>query len=96
MTGAFEFMKDIRLIPFLSDERVETGPTQFGTDWPCVVVRGDDSFYYAMQIRSVLLHAKELNEIELAALRNLQELFESCNLNKEPKEQDGFKDDRGV
>lgn len=34
--------------------RVETGPVQFGGDWPGVFIRGDNALYYAMALEQVL------------------------------------------
>lgn len=45
-----------RLFPALPDpnDRVETGPIQFGDDWPGTFIRGDCSFYYAMHLAMLL------------------------------------------
>lgn len=34
--------------------RVETGPVQFGDDWPGVFIRGDHAAYYAMLLGQVI------------------------------------------
>jgi hypothetical protein len=36
----------IRKLPAL-DERIETGPVQFGDDWPGVFIRGDNALWFA-------------------------------------------------
>lgn len=38
-------MADIRNLPEV-EQRVETGPVQFGDDWPGVFIRGDDAAWY--------------------------------------------------
>lgn len=43
----------IRKLPPV-DDRVETGPTQFGDDWPGIFIRGDDAMMYAMLLSSVI------------------------------------------
>lgn len=43
----------IRQLPAVA-ERVETGPVQFGDDWPGVFIRGDSAFAYAMALRAML------------------------------------------
>jgi hypothetical protein len=44
-------MTEIRKIDIELDERVETGPLQFGDDWPGLFIRGDNAAYYAMVLR---------------------------------------------
>jgi hypothetical protein len=43
----------IRKLPAASP-RVETGPTQFGEDWPGVFIRGDNAMHFAMHLRNLL------------------------------------------
>lgn len=31
----------------MEQNRIETGAVQFGDDWPCVVIRGDNAMWYA-------------------------------------------------
>jgi hypothetical protein len=45
---------NIRHIDVELDKRVETGPTQFGDDWPGVFIRGDNAAYYAMNLQNLL------------------------------------------
>jgi hypothetical protein len=35
---------EIRKLP-AQDKRVETGPVQFGEDWPGIFIRGDNAFH---------------------------------------------------
>ena len=44
----------IRHIDVKLDERVETGPTQIGDDWPGVFIRGDNAAYYAFNLKNLL------------------------------------------
>lgn len=72
--------------------RLETGIVQEGNDWPGVFIRGDHALSYTHSIRRAL---KELDKVggdktlfmAMAKLRELANLFESCNVQKSPKTQ---------
>lgn len=36
------------------EPRIETGPIQFGDDWPGLFIRGDNAFYFAMSIQALV------------------------------------------
>lgn len=58
--------EDIRKFP-AQEERVETGPIQFGDDWPGTFFRGDHSAHFAMLIEESYkrpLHAIEKRVLE--------------------------------
>lgn len=63
-------------------ERPETGPMQFGDDWPGVFIRGDNAlmgFVPVLRVASERLSAE--GEIDVFALMRLQELLvllQSC------------------
>lgn len=61
--------------------RIETGVVQFGDDWPCVVIRGDNAMYYAMQLKEFLQNPESISEnaIAVAALEGLVSLLEGSN-----------------
>jgi len=44
----------VRLLPAPDDGRVETGPVQFGDDWPGVFIRGDNAANCAMLLHAVI------------------------------------------
>lgn len=46
-------MRDVRQLPAPEDGlgRVDTGPVQFGDDWPGTFIRGDNGAFYAMELR---------------------------------------------
>ena len=48
-----EEMMDVRLFPE-QEKRVETGPIQFGDDWPGIFIRGDNAFGMVMALRSYI------------------------------------------
>lgn len=47
-------MSEIRKLPAAQDGRVETGPVQFGDDWPGIFVRGDNAFAYSMALQEAM------------------------------------------
>lgn len=55
--------------------RLETGPVQFGNDWPGVFIRGDDAIYFAVCLEDLIERAKENNDpqlqIHIAVLKGL-------------------------
>lgn len=69
-------------------ERVETGPIQFGQDWPGIFLRGDNAGPEAMYLGLLLSTVESYNEENpnepladaflLMALRGLQETLSSC------------------
>jgi hypothetical protein len=62
--------QNIRKLPAPEGGRVETGPVQFGNDWPGTFIRGDNSAYYAMLLNQ-LLETGEVDFISKAGLRGL-------------------------
>ena len=57
-------------------DRVETGPIQFGEDWPGVFIRGDNAGYYCMVLRQ---HLSEIdNPLDKAVLEGLASTLEGC------------------
>lgn len=47
-------LDEVRKLPAVEGGRVETGPVQFGDDWPGVFVRGDNAFGYAMALQEAM------------------------------------------
>jgi hypothetical protein len=73
---------DIRKLP-KTDRRVETGPVQFGDDWPGVFIRGDDTARYAMALRYALLRLDPAQDpLNDLAVASLAALIEQCNLTR--------------
>lgn len=58
-------------------ERVETGPVQFGDDWPGVFIRGDNALTFAISVRNVL-DRHDVDGYTRAILRGLISDLESC------------------
>ena len=72
--------------------RIESGPVQFGDDWPGLFLRGDMTFAHKVQLASViaLLEEKQgrlLGEFQLAALKNLLSDLDSCEQGAEVEPQ---------
>lgn len=68
--------------------RIETGPIQFGDDWPGIFIRGDNAIGYATAIRRLLAKIEPLARegaidtidlIDANAVRALADLLASCN-----------------
>jgi hypothetical protein len=66
----------------LDDARPETGPMQFGDDWPGVFIRGDDAFGYAFALRRAVERLAEFDSssVDVARLADLVELLGSSRL----------------
>lgn len=72
--------------------RVESGPIQFGEDWPGVFFRGDYAGPLSMYLGLILTHLekdpdlyKRIDVFTLGAVRGLQKDLASCMLNCERK-----------
>jgi hypothetical protein len=62
--------------------RIETGPIQFGDDWPGVFIRGDNALYFAEQLRVILSRANDY-KFDLIAKATLEALLSdlgSCDI----------------
>ena len=61
-------------------ERVETGPVQFGDDWPGVFIRGDNAMHYAMILDLALEHGLDAVPLNSGILKGLVRLLASCDV----------------
>ena len=59
------------------EPRVETGPVQFGNDWPGVFIRGDNAFFYSMFLKKLSDRITN-NELEALELSYFISLLESA------------------
>lgn len=55
-------LDEVRKLPSIEVGRVETGPVQFGDDWPGIFIRGDNAFGYAMELQSAIARMPECIE----------------------------------
>lgn len=73
---------EIRKIDFEIEPRLESGPVQFGNDWPGVFLRGDHCAYYALCLEQLDDQLDSAEDVVAAlAIKNLLEMFQSSNLN---------------
>jgi hypothetical protein len=66
----------------LDNARPQTGPMQFGDDWPGVFIRGDDALGYALAVRRAVERLAEVDSssVDVSRLANLVELLGSCRV----------------
>lgn len=64
--------------------RVETGPTQFGDDWPGVFIRGDNANHYARHLGILLDHNADetAKALSRAVVQGLKIDLESCDVRR--------------
>lgn len=66
-------MNQIRKLSEVEGGRVETGPVQFGNDWPGIFIRGDNAYGYAMELQGAISKMPEC--LEKAQMKFLCELL---------------------
>lgn len=71
-------MSELQQIEITSDQRIETGATQFNDDWPGVFIRGDSALYFAHCIDIFIQNpdAPFMKEV----LQGLSETLKSCHI----------------
>ncbi len=64
------------------EERVETGPIQFGDDWPGIFIRGDNAGNFAYNLGVLLeeIDTDKVNSMSLAVIYGLRETLMSSIL----------------
>lgn len=71
----------LQRVPGFEHGRPETGPMQFGDDWPGVFIRGDNALMaYAPAVRMLLKHPDEM--WAKPAVEGLLRLLLSCNVQR--------------
>lgn len=69
---------EIRKLSLTIEPRLESGPVQFGDDWPGVFLRGDHCAYYALCLEQLEEHLDTADDIIAAlAIKNLLEMFKN-------------------
>ena len=66
----------IQQVPALPEGRPETGPMQFGDDWPGVFIRGDNAGWYAMLLSDLL--ENKSSPTSQACLKGLVRILQGC------------------
>lgn len=73
-------MSMITKLPALDSGRPETGPMQFGDDWPGVFIRGDNALFFALAVRRVVARMGGESWADKAMLTGLAETLQSCSV----------------
>ena len=60
--------------------RAETGPMQFGDDWPGVFIRGDNALMYANALDGVLRDMRGQDVYARLQVEGLRDLLRSCSV----------------
>lgn len=71
--------------------RPETGPMQFGEDWPGVFIRGDNSLGFAMSLISFIEaveKGKQPNSLEINTCKKLVDILRSAAVGREDTRED--------
>ena len=69
----------VQLPPFPGG-RPETGPMQFGVDWPGVFIRGDNALVYAQLLEVVVKGLPDDMSINGLILTELMQVLRSCSV----------------
>ena len=72
-----------RMLP-AAEPRAETGPVQFGNDWPGVFFRGDTAFYYAFHLEQILKGGD--NPVSRMILKGLLDTLKASNIHANIKQ----------
>lgn len=71
-------------------ERVESGPVQFGDDWPGIFLRGDHALYIAFSLKTILdnynKQVKDCDPFLVMALEEFVSILSSCDVRLHPKD----------
>lgn len=76
--------KDVRQFP-AAETRIESGPIQFGEDWPGTFIRGDHAAMFAQHLEEVLKATLPIHPISIAILQGLLSGLRSCDLTRDEK-----------
>lgn len=72
----------LQKLPSPGPDRVETGPVQFGEDWPGVFIRGDNALMgYLPSLASLVADPafQKSHPLEVMMLTGLRDLMASCS-----------------
>jgi len=74
-------MIDILHLPHPTNiERVETGPVQFGDDWPGTFIRGDNALTFAHMLGEAMSFIPSEQYLVRAQLAGLVDTLQSCSV----------------
>jgi hypothetical protein len=69
----------VQLPPF-PEGRAETGPMQFGVDWPGIFIRGDDALSYAQTLERTIAALPASAWADRSMLMGLMLVLRSCSV----------------
>lgn len=69
-----------KLPSFPDDKRAETGPMQFGDDWPGIFIRGDNALWMSAMLETIIPMIPEDKWVERSSLDSIKELLRSCGV----------------
>ena len=58
----------------MDQQRTETGPVQFGDDWPGVFIRGDNTLNYALLLRNLIQRLEQDPDYKREAFEGIFQL----------------------
>lgn len=67
-------------VPPLAGGRPETGPMQFGDDWPGVFIRGDNALFNVRALDAALHYLPQDRWDVRAMLQGLRDTMKSCSV----------------
>jgi hypothetical protein len=67
----------IRKLP-AQEPRVETGPVQFGDDWPGLFIRGDNASHYYVTLRRII--GDDWDQLDIEVIKGLMDDLKSSQL----------------
>jgi hypothetical protein len=67
-----------------NSKRPETGPMQFGSDWPGVFIRGDNAGWWAFLLNQIL-DGEHVGPLNIATLRGLRDVLARCDVRSNPQ-----------
>lgn len=73
-------MSEIQKIDWKGESRVETGPVQFGEDWPGVFLRGDYAVPMAFTLERMLKNSPDMDVFSLSMIEGLIKTLKSCRV----------------
>lgn len=78
-----DILEDVVVIdPSPLESRPETGPMQFGDDWPGVFIRGDNALFGALMLEQILKYVPEDAWVERSWAASHAGLLRSCSAHR--------------
>lgn len=84
MTKVEEKVGVLEVPALASGERPESGPMQFGNDWPGVFIRGDHALFFAATLDGVIASTVFKTVMDAEVMKGLRDTLMSCHVPAEP------------